>query len=125
MKINYYCSYRTSRESSHTARLQGRTVFRDVRDDAEQQIYEALKRKMDEFMELANYDWVLSEPSGQASSFLMDVIAFLHSTFQAFTNLKVTRNMFYPPPRLDQEDHLKRASPPGLMMIDGFSQTLT
>ena len=97
MKINYYCSYRTSRESSHTARLQGRTVFRDVRDDAEQQIYEALKRKMDEFMELANYDWVLSEPSGQASSFLMDVIAFLHSTFQAFTNLKVTRNMFYPP----------------------------
>lgn len=78
----------SSREASHTARLQGRAVFRDVRDDAEQQIYEALKHKMDEFMELANYDWMLSEPSGQASSFLMDVIAFLHSTFQAFTNLK-------------------------------------
>ena len=78
-----------SRELSHIARLQGRAVFRDVRDDAEQQIYEALKRKMDEFMELANYDWQLNEPSGQASSFLMDLIAFLQSTFQAFTNLKV------------------------------------
>ncbi|KAI9553349.1 hypothetical protein GHT06_021247 [Daphnia sinensis] len=77
-----------SRELSHIARLQGRAVFRDVRDDAEQQIYEALKRKMDEFMELANYDWQLNEPSGQASSFLMDLIAFLQSTFQAFTNLK-------------------------------------
>lgn len=79
-----------SRELSHIARLQGRAVFRDVRDDAEQQIYEALKRKMDEFMELANYDWLLNEPSGQASSYLMDLIAFLHSTFQAFTNLKVS-----------------------------------
>nr|CAG4650760.1 EOG090X01NK [Simocephalus serrulatus]SVE94087.1 EOG090X01NK [Simocephalus serrulatus] len=77
-----------SRELSHIARLQGRAVFRDVRDDAEQQIYEALKRKMDEFMELANYDWLLNEPSGQASSYLMDLIAFLQSTFQAFTNLK-------------------------------------
>ncbi len=79
-----------SRELSHIARLQGRAVFRDVRDDAEQQIYEALKRKMDEFMELANYDWLLNEPSGHASSFLMDLIAFLQSTFQAFTNLKVS-----------------------------------
>nr|CAG4646059.1 EOG090X01NK [Macrothrix elegans] len=77
-----------SRDLSHTARLQGRAVFRDVRDDAEQQIYEALKRKMDEFVELANYDWLLSEPSGQPSSYLMDLIAFLQSTFQAFTNLK-------------------------------------
>ena len=82
--------FSTSHELSHTTRLQGRAVFRDVRDDAEQQIYEALKRKIDEFMELANYDWLLSESSGHASSFLMDLIAFLHSTFQAFTNLKVS-----------------------------------
>jgi len=81
--------YRSGRESSHTVRLQGKTVFRDVRDDAEQQIYEALKLKIDEFVELANYNWLLSESSGQASSFLMDLIAFLHSTFQSFTNLKV------------------------------------
>lgn len=78
-----------TREMSHVARLQGRSVFRDVRSDAEQQIYEALKCKMNEFMELANYDWLLNEPSGHASSYLMDLIAFLKSTFQAFTNLKV------------------------------------
>lgn len=45
-------------------------------------------------MELANYNWLLSESSGQASSFLMDLIAFLQSTFQSFTNLKVW--MSYP-----------------------------
>jgi len=78
----------TSHELSHTTRLQGRAVFRDVRGDAEQQIYESLKRKIDEFMELANYNWLLSESSGHASSFLMDLIAFLQSTFQSFTNLK-------------------------------------
>nr|CAG4640652.1 EOG090X01NK [Eulimnadia texana] len=80
-------SSRMTRESSHAARLQVRAVFRDVRSEAEQQIYEALRRKMDEFMELANYDWLLNEPSGHASSFLLDLIAFLKSTFQAFTNL--------------------------------------
>ena len=79
-----------SRELSHVARLQGKTVFRDVRSDAEQQIYESLKCKMNEFMELANYDWLLNEPSGHASSYLMDLIAFLKSTFEAFTNLKVS-----------------------------------
>ena len=88
--MNNHVLIRASRELSHTARLQGRAVFRDVRSDAEQQIYEALKRKMDEFLELANYDWLLNEPSGHASSYLMDLIAFLHSTFQAFTNLPVS-----------------------------------
>ena len=122
MVFHRYISHRSSREASHTARLQGRTVFRDVRDDAEQQIYEALKHKMDEFMELANYDWMLSEPSGQASSFLMDVIAFLHSTFQAFTNLKV-RNTFTPLQFKEMRDHLKSECKwdPRLMMIDGFN----
>lgn len=80
---------KSSRELSHIVRLQGQSVFRNVRAEAELQIYEELKRKMDEFMELANYDWLLIEPSGQASSFLLDVIAFLQSTFQAFTNLEV------------------------------------
>nr|CAG4645371.1 EOG090X01NK [Lynceus sp. MCZ IZ 141354] len=69
------------------SQLQGRAVFRDVRSDAEQQIYEALRKKLDEFLELAHYDWLLAEPSGHASSYLLDLIAFLQSTFQAFTNL--------------------------------------
>lgn len=38
----------------------------------------------------ANYDWLLNEPEGQASSYLTDLIAFLKSTFEAFTNLPVS-----------------------------------
>lgn len=38
----------------------------------------------------ASYDWLLNEPEGQASSYLTDLIAFLKSTFEAFTNLPVS-----------------------------------
>ena len=41
------------------------------------------------FLFSANYDWLLNEPEGQASSYLTDLIAFLKSTFEAFTNLPV------------------------------------
>lgn len=58
---------------------------------------------MNEFLELASYDWMLSEPQGRqfkcwiqcsyrfssgfASPWLMDLIAFLKSVFESFTNL--------------------------------------
>ncbi|XP_046981248.1 exocyst complex component 6B isoform X1 [Schistocerca americana] len=63
------------------------TMFRVARDDAERQICEKLKQKLDEFLELENYDWMLVEPRGHASSFITDLIAFLNSIFQSFTNL--------------------------------------
>ena len=69
--------------------LQGKVMFKDIRGEAEEQIYEALLRKLDEFLELANYDWMLLEVTGQSSSFVADLIAFLNSTFAAFTNLPV------------------------------------
>ncbi|KAJ8674775.1 hypothetical protein QAD02_010561 [Eretmocerus hayati] len=62
-------------------------MFRVARDDAEKQICEKLKRKLDEFLELENYDWNLSEAQGHASGFITDLIAFLQSTFTCFTNL--------------------------------------
>ena len=65
-------------------------MFKDIRGEAEEQIYAALQRKLDEFLELANYDWMLVEPEGQSSSFVADLIAFLNSTFTAFTNLPVS-----------------------------------
>nr|XP_015911635.1 exocyst complex component 6B isoform X2 [Parasteatoda tepidariorum] len=74
-------------ESFHVAKLQSCSMFKDARADAESQIYEKLNEKIDEFLELANYDWLLGEPEGQASSYLTDLIAFLKSTFEAFTNL--------------------------------------
>ncbi|CAL2051197.1 unnamed protein product [Caenorhabditis brenneri] len=62
-------------------------VFRDVRSEVEQQIDECMRSKVDEIMELANYDWELPAASGQASDFITDLIKFLLTTFQSFTNL--------------------------------------
>lgn len=62
-------------------------MFRVAREDAVRQICEKLKQKLNEFIELESYDWVLVEPQGHASSFISDIIAFLQTTFVSFTNL--------------------------------------
>lgn len=73
-----------------TSGAQGQTVlFRIAREDAVRQICEKLKQKINEFLELESYDWLLVEPQGQASSYISDLIAFLQTTFQSFTNLPV------------------------------------
>lgn len=36
-------------------------MFQVARDDAEQQICDKLKKKLDEFLELENYNWLLSK----------------------------------------------------------------
>ncbi|PNF21996.1 Exocyst complex component 6B [Cryptotermes secundus] len=83
------------KESHMGSRGQGQSsMFRVARDDAEHQICDKLKWKLDEFLELENYDWLLVEPKGHASSFITDLIAFLQSIFISFTNL---------PPEVAQE----------------------
>ncbi|GFO13501.1 exocyst complex component, partial [Plakobranchus ocellatus] len=77
------------KDSVHIARLHGSAMFKDARSDAEQHIYQQLNLKIDEFLDLASYDWVMLESKGQASSYLMDLIAFLQSTFMSFTNLPI------------------------------------
>ena len=74
-------------EATHIARLQGRSIFKDIRVEAEEEIHSKLISKIDEFIELANYDWLMSEPQGTSSSWLTDLIAFLNSVFLSFTNL--------------------------------------
>ena len=78
-----------SLESTHIARLQGRSIFKDIRVEAEEEIHSKLISKMDQFLELASYDWCMSEPQGTSSSWLTDLIAFLNSVFLSFTNLPV------------------------------------
>ncbi|XP_025094033.1 exocyst complex component 6B-like isoform X3 [Pomacea canaliculata] len=77
------------KDSVHVAKLHGTSMFKDARSDAEQHIYEQLNAKIDEFIDLAAYDWTLVEPRGHASSYIMDLMAFLQSTFMSFTNLPV------------------------------------
>lgn len=84
--------YRSTVES-HIISSNDGCLFKAARDDAERQICEKLTNKLEEFLELENYDWTLTEPQGHASSFITDLIAFLRSTFESFTNLPVIIEM--------------------------------
>ena len=41
------------------------------------------------FVFVAEYDWQISEATGVASDYITDMITFLRSTFESFTNLPV------------------------------------
>ncbi|XP_053407122.1 exocyst complex component 6B-like isoform X1 [Mercenaria mercenaria] len=75
------------KDSVHAARLHGTSMFKDARSEAEDYIYRKLNQKIDEFLDLAAYTWSQSEPSGNPSGYLMDLVAFLQSIFMSFTNL--------------------------------------
>jgi hypothetical protein len=90
LKLHFESLYSAPKESHMGSRSQGQSMFRVARDDAEHQICDKLKRKLNEFLELENYDWLLVEPKGHASSFITDLIAFLQSIFMSFTNLPVS-----------------------------------
>ncbi|XP_049552474.1 exocyst complex component 6 isoform X4 [Orcinus orca] len=81
-----------SQETVHTTRLYGLSTFKDARHAAEGEIYTKLNQKIDEFVQLADYDWTMSEPDGRASGYLMDLINFLRSIFQVFTHLPTNSN---------------------------------
>jgi exocyst complex component 6 len=63
-------------------------MFQVARSEAEMQVSTKLCSKLDDFFEeLEGYDWLLVEPIGHASPFISDMIAFLQSTFQSFSNI--------------------------------------
>uniref|UniRef100_A0A8B9ZW75 Exocyst complex component n=1 Tax=Anas zonorhyncha TaxID=75864 RepID=A0A8B9ZW75_9AVES len=76
-------------ETVHTTKLYGTTTFKDARHAAEEEIYTNLNQKIDQFLQLADYDWMAMEPGSKASDYLVDLIGFLRSTFAVFTHLPV------------------------------------
>ncbi|XP_068443869.1 exocyst complex component 6B [Clinocottus analis] len=77
-------------DSANATKLYGTSTFKDARHAAEEEIYTNLNAKIDQFLQLADYDWMAAVPGGGASGasdYLMDLIAFLNSTFSVFTNL--------------------------------------
>ncbi|XP_072858299.2 exocyst complex component 6B isoform X1 [Pogona vitticeps] len=74
-------------ETVHTTKLYGTTTFKDARHAAEEEIYTNLNQKIDQFLQLADYDWMAAEAGSRASDYLVDLIAFLRSTFAVFTHL--------------------------------------
>ncbi|TKS93021.1 Exocyst complex component 6B [Collichthys lucidus] len=68
---------------------------RDARHAAEAEIYTSLNAKIDQFLQLADYDWMAAVHEGRTlepSDYLIDLIAFLKSTFSVFTNLPGSPN---------------------------------
>ncbi|KAJ7327342.1 hypothetical protein JRQ81_017101, partial [Phrynocephalus forsythii] len=74
-------------ETVHTTKLYGTTTFKDARHAAEEEIYTNLNQKIDQFLQLADYDWMALEAGSKASDYLVDLIAFLRNTFAVFTHL--------------------------------------
>lgn len=68
-------------------------LLQDARHAAEAEIYTSLNAKIDQFLQLADYNWLAAVQGGgtlAASDYLIDLIAFLNSTFAVFTNLPVS-----------------------------------
>uniref|UniRef100_A0AAV2KIB1 Exocyst complex subunit EXOC6/Sec15 C-terminal domain-containing protein n=1 Tax=Knipowitschia caucasica TaxID=637954 RepID=A0AAV2KIB1_KNICA len=71
-------------------KLYGPSTFKDACHAAEAEIYTSINAKIDQFLQLADYDWLAPVPGGGAcdvSDYLIDLLAFLRSTFSVFTNL--------------------------------------
>ncbi|XP_052772007.1 exocyst complex component 6B-like isoform X2 [Mya arenaria] len=75
------------KDSVHASRLQGISMFKDARSEAEEYIYKKLNNKIDEFLDIASYNWTMMDKVSHPSGYLMDLIAFLQSIFMSFTNL--------------------------------------
>ncbi|KAL2079717.1 hypothetical protein ACEWY4_025461 [Coilia grayii] len=74
-------------DTMNATKLYGTSTFKDARHAAEEEIYTKLNQKIDQFLQLADYDWMAAQGAGQASDYLSDLIAFLCSTFAVFTHL--------------------------------------
>ena len=70
-------------------------ISQDARHAAEEEIYTNLNQKIDQFLQLADYDWMTGDLGNKASDYLVDLIAFLRSTFAVFTHLPVSDSFFY------------------------------
>ncbi|CAG8499507.1 10540_t:CDS:10, partial [Ambispora gerdemannii] len=57
--------------------LNASNEFHQTRTKAEKRIFELVNSKIDDFLELADYDWAPSVAQSQPSSFLQDMVGFL------------------------------------------------
>uniref|UniRef100_A0A8C2F0D6 Exocyst complex component n=1 Tax=Cyprinus carpio TaxID=7962 RepID=A0A8C2F0D6_CYPCA len=73
-------------DTINATKLYGTSTFKDARHAAEEEIYTNLNQKIDQFLQLADYDWTAAQGGAQASDYLSDLIAFLCSTFAVFTH---------------------------------------
>ncbi|KAK3749624.1 hypothetical protein QZH41_012961, partial [Actinostola sp. cb2023] len=77
----------TANDGVNVTRVYGLSTFKDIRAEIEQQMYERLNDKIEDFIQLANYNWTPSGPRKQPSSYIVDLLAYLNSTFLNFSAL--------------------------------------
>ncbi|RNA09952.1 exocyst complex component 6B [Brachionus plicatilis] len=73
--------------SKQSGKLQGISVFKDLRSEAETQIYELLNRKIDQLLDLESFNWNMTEAQGQASDYMKLLLNFLKSNLDSFSHL--------------------------------------
>jgi len=87
--------------------LKATNVFCDTRKKGEKRIFELVNMKIDEFLELADYDWMSEERNRNPSSYLQDLVTFLDSVINAtLLNLPQSIKSFI---YFDALDHLAAA----------------
>ncbi|KAJ3054452.1 hypothetical protein HK097_001794 [Rhizophlyctis rosea] len=72
--------------------LQATHGFSDSRLMAEKRIFDSVQHKIDDFLELADYDWVATTPQDTESPYLFDLVSFL-TTVIASTLCNLPPNM--------------------------------
>jgi exocyst complex component 6 len=73
--------------SKLSGKLQGISIFRDLRHDAETLIYERLNTKINELLDLESFNWSMNELQGQASDYMKSLLSFLTSTLDSLSHL--------------------------------------
>ncbi|KAL1920783.1 uncharacterized protein VTP21DRAFT_11418 [Calcarisporiella thermophila] len=90
--------------SSGRISLRAVNVFREARKNAEKRIFELVNRKIDDFLELADYEWTPSSVSDQPSVYLQELVSFLTTVINStLANLPVSIKIFI---YFDALDHL-------------------
>ncbi|ODQ55686.1 exocyst complex subunit Sec15-like protein [Saitoella complicata NRRL Y-17804] len=93
--------------SSHrtgAVKLKATNEFGVSRKNAEKRIFELVNSKIDDFLDIAEYDWAPSKPNPQPSSYLLELVRWLRTVMQStMVNLPQNIRVFI---YFDALDHL-------------------
>jgi len=87
--------------------LRATSTFKETRQTAEKRIFKVVNLKLDEFLELSEYDWMAEDRQEQPSPYLFDLVTFLTNVINAaLLNLPESiKSLIY----FDALDHLSHA----------------
>ncbi|EDQ87312.1 uncharacterized protein MONBRDRAFT_27374 [Monosiga brevicollis MX1] len=71
----------------HGTRLHGADTLKDPRSAAEDGIFACLQGRIDQFLELAEFDWAPSAPKTTPSPHMFELLAYLTTTFAALRHM--------------------------------------